>query len=82
MNAFLLEPTHGHPTSNNFFWHRKPYRHVEYILKCSKNIHEPYIPWIAPSIAKRVKNSKLIFFAWKVSSTSGVSIVPNSVFIR
>lgn len=43
INPFLLEPTHGHPTPKNFFWHRKLHRQVEYMVNSLKNIHEPYI---------------------------------------
>jgi len=81
MNPFLLEPTHGHPTSNNFFWHRKLHRQVEYMVNSSKNIPELYILWIAPSKAKIVKNKKFFFFALKISLTSRVSIAPNPILI-
>ena len=79
MNVFLLEPTHGHSTPNNFFLTSKLYHHVKYVSMSSKNIYEPEILLTASSKAKNVKNRKMRFFALKISLTSGVSIAPNPI---
>ena len=82
MTVFLLEPTHGHSTSNNFFLTSKLQGHVEYISMSSKNIYELEKLLIASSKPKNVKNSKMSFFALKNSLTSGVSVAPNLISIE
>ena len=82
MNVFLLEPTHGHSTPNFFFLTSKLYDHVKYVSMSSKNIYVPEILLIASSKAKNVKNSKMRFFALKVSLISGVSIALNPISIK
>ena len=82
MNAFLLEPTHGHSTPNNFFLPNKLLGHVEYISMSSKNIYELEILLIASSKHKNVKNTKMNFFALKISLTLGVSVAANPISIE
>ena len=48
----------------------------------SKNIYELEILLIATSKPKKVKNSKMSFFALKNSLTSGVSVAPNLISIE
>jgi len=82
MNAFLLEPTHGHSTPNNFFLTSKLHDHVEYGSISSKNIYELEILLIASPKPKNVKNSKMIFLTLEISLTSGVSVAPNPISIE
>ena len=82
MNVFLLEPTHGHSTSNNLFLPSKLQRHIEYRSMSLKNIYELEILSIASSKLKNVKTTKMLFFTLKISLTSEVSVVPNPISIE